>query len=88
MRHVWPNLRIVGIFYQRISNFKGEEEEDYQKELGIDYKNFKRDLVNKNIFPTTVNREIDLERCIVWVDPIDGTRDFVSGIDIKAFLSI
>ncbi len=64
----------------------GEEEIDYPKPLDIDYKNFKTNLVNPEFFKS--QKPINVENSIVWIDPVDGTRDFVKGISAQINLNL
>lgn len=68
LRTFWPNIKIIG-----------EEEEVFEKDLGFDFKELRRDLVSKDLFKDIKSTQIDLNNAIVWVDPLDGTVEFIRG---------
>ena len=66
--------------WQYLFQFEGEESVEYDGDLGVDYKSFKVDFLNPELFQGVENKKISLEECVVWIDPLDGTKDFVNGI--------
>ena len=57
----------------------GEEDEVFDGELDISFASLNRELYQHGLlFDKQVPEEYDLSKLTIWVDPIDGTRDFVS----------
>lgn len=67
LRLIWPDIKIIG------------EEEEESQTLQFDFNTLRTDLIPKDFDPELVSTEIDLSKAIVWIDPLDGTQDFVKG---------
>ena len=62
----------------------GEEEVKFEESDIIQGVNI--DLIPANLLPEDI-RQIDLEEITIWVDPLDGTKNFVKG-DVLGVTSI
>ena len=51
----------------------------YTGNLGFKFEDLKKDIVSKCLFPSLSSTEVDLNDVIVWIDPLDGTWEFVQG---------
>jgi len=65
-KRFWPNLKIIG-----------EEDQDYTGPIEFDYSTLRTDQVPAHIFEGQTQTTIDLKDAILWIDPIDGTSQFV-----------
>ena len=43
--------------------------------------------MNKDIFKELSSLELDEDKVIVWIDPLDGTKDFVNGKKTSSLLN-
>ena len=70
IKATWPNLRIVG-----------EEDEDESNEVDVSDPalQLRRDLCDVSQSPSLVGWSEPIEVLTVFVDPVDGTREFVEG---------
>jgi len=66
--HFWPNLKIIG-----------EEDEDFKSKLDFDYAALKTNFILDDTFAGLKPTEFNIKDAIVWVDPLDGTVDFLKG---------
>jgi 3'(2'), 5'-bisphosphate nucleotidase len=66
--HFWPNLKIIG-----------EEEEDFKGKIDFDYASLKTNFISDDIFQGLKPTEFNIKDAIVFVDPLDGTVDFLKG---------
>jgi len=64
----WPNLKIIG-----------EEEEVFSSKIDIDFQALKTDFLPQDIFTGLSPIDFNIKDAIVWVDPLDGTVDFLKG---------
>ena len=72
LRKFWPNLSIVG-----------EEDVEYQGDLNFDFSSINKELIPGEIFiqnesKEIINNEFDLDESMVWIDPLDGTLNYVN----------
>jgi len=67
LKTLWPNIKIIG------------EEEEVSEDLQFDFNSLKTDSVSKELFAGCTSTEVDLNKAIVWVDPLDGTIEFIKG---------
>jgi len=64
----WPKLKIIG-----------EEEEIFEGNLDIDIPSLSKDFIRPEIFAKISPESFNINEAIVWVDPIDGTANFING---------
>ncbi len=57
----------------------GEETIEYEGHVNFDYSQLKTDQLSSQIFDGFTKTHIDLNKAIVWIDPIDATSQFVIG---------
>ena len=46
----------------------------------FDWNSLRRDAIPKDLLTGAKTTEIDLSKAIVWIDPLDGTIEFIKGI--------
>jgi len=68
LKSCWPNLNIIA-----------EEEETYKGDFSFDFDSLETDLVPESLFKGLKSLEVNIEDAIVWIDPIDGTSEFIQG---------
>jgi len=82
LKTLWPEIKIIGknslqsLFL--FTHLLGEEEE-VSDSLVFDFNSLRKDLVPKELFAGCTSTEVDLSKAIVWVDPLDGTIEFIKG---------
>lgn len=64
----YPNLKIIG----------EEDNSEFDEGIEMDFNSIDQNLVNENLFGKE-NNEFEIEDSITWIDPLDGTINFVSG---------
>jgi len=57
----------------------GEAEEEYKAKIDIDFTLFNKDYLPSDIFKDFTYTEFNIKDAIVFVDPLDGTIDFLNG---------
>jgi len=63
---------------KKVIIFSGEEEE-VNEDFAFDFNSLKRDGIPKDLLAGATSTEIDLSKAIVWIDPLDGTVEFIRG---------
>lgn len=60
-------------------NVQGEEDVVYEGKFEVDPASFSKSSISIGLFDGKVSEEFDTADSVVWVDPIDGTKSFISG---------
>eukprot|EP01016_Furgasonia_blochmanni_P053928 TRINITY_DN8804_c0_g1_i45.p1 TRINITY_DN8804_c0_g1~~TRINITY_DN8804_c0_g1_i45.p1 ORF type:complete len:316 (+),score=19.59 TRINITY_DN8804_c0_g1_i45:269-1216(+) len=70
LRAFEPSIQIVG-----------EEEETFDGDLGVDVSSLRRNLIDESseFSPSAFSQQYTIKDLVVFVDPLDGTADFVNG---------
>ncbi|KRW99652.1 hypothetical protein PPERSA_03453 [Pseudocohnilembus persalinus] len=67
-KNFWPNLTLIG-----------EEDEEYKGEIEFDINSLNKQMILPSIFKDLQqNQEFDINKAIVWIDPLDGTLSYVN----------
>jgi len=68
IKSLWPNLLIIG-----------EEEEVFEGKFDFNLEEFRKDLVSNDLFKELESTKVNINDIIVWIDPLDGTSEFIQG---------